>query len=112
MRKTYHMFTNRGNIAVSKMVSGAKENLTGMLKHGGDDGVRFALMEGIKRISNTHPEVDASIVRESVAFEFIDMIPQGIQYSIWLLHSIQAQKEIRRVKHEYVLGIDFPGILG
>lgn len=112
MRKTYHMFSRRGNIAVSRLVDGAKESIAGMLKFNGPDGMRFALLEGIRRISKKHPEVEASIVRESIAFEFIDAIPYGIRYPIWLQKSEKAKQDMLRAKKDYQLGQKFPGILG
>lgn len=110
MNKTYHMFCNRGNKAVSRLVISAKENSVGILKFGGSTGMKFALKEGIQRISVKYPEVTASVVRESIAFEFIDFIPVGIRYSIWLDQT--DSKEEKRVMKDYYLLQKFPGIFG
>lgn len=108
MKKTYHMFSNRGNSVVSKLVEGVKENSVGILKFGGSTGMKFALKEGIQRIAIKYPEVGASVVRESIAFEFIDFIPAGIRYSIWL--DPTDSKEEKQAMKEYYLQQKFPGI--
>lgn len=110
MKKTYHMFSKRGNRAVVRLVEGVKENSVGILKFAGPIGMKFALKEGILRISVKYPEVTASVVRESIAFEFTEFIPDGIRYSIWL--DPTDSKEEKLAMKDYRLQQKFPGILG
>ena len=108
MKKTYHMFSRRGNTAVSRLVNGVKENSAGIIKFGGSTGMKFALKEGIQRIAIKHPEVEAFVTRESIAFEFVEFIPIGIRYSIWL-DPKDSKEEMQTVRENY-LQQKFPGI--